>query len=229
MTEPSQKKQGKYSRKELEDALAALIASTRRVKRKLNLGEIGKNLKIACEELGSLNKVADAIGLSTEMLRQFSRYKKLEPGVKKLVNEGKIQSVDIMDRISRFPTTDQLEVAQAVIRGLLTSDDVRAIISLRKALPQETITEVIDRVITSRNIKEYVIEFLIPEGEKSTEIKKRFKRLLGDEKIISFVGKNGIGTMILNVDGKNRLQQIAQKKHLTKRSLINKVISGEIT
>lgn len=222
------KKKRNYTLKEVETALAALIASTRRVNRKLNLGEVGKMLGIACEGLGSLNKVADTIGLSTQMLREFSRYEKLESDVKKLIDEGKIQSVDIMVRISRLPTADQLAVAKAVGRGILTSDDVRAIVSLRKALPQETITKVIDRVITSRNIKEYVIEFLIPEGEKSTKIKERFKKLLGNERIVSFVGKNGIGTMILNVDGKNRLQDIAKKKRLTKRSLINKVISGEL-
>lgn len=227
MTKPLQKERKNYVPREVEDALATLIASTRRGKRKLPLSDVCKNLIIARDGLGSLNKVGDTIGLSMEMLRQFSRYEKLEPNVKKLVDKGKIQSVDIMDRISRLPTADQLSVAHAAVREGLTSDDLRAIVSLRKALPQKKIITVIDRIITSRNIKEYVVEFRIPKGVESTEIKVRFRKLLGTERIISYADKHGIGTMILNVEGKNRLQEIAKKKHLTKRSLVNKVISGE--
>ena len=59
------------------EALAALIANTRRVKRKLDLLEITSWLEIARCGLGSLQAVSDTIGLSVEMLRQFKTVNKL--------------------------------------------------------------------------------------------------------------------------------------------------------
>ncbi len=66
-----------YTQDEVEAAVAALIASTKRVRRSLKLLEIVHNLEIALSEYGSLSKLADAIGISSEMLRQFSRVDKL--------------------------------------------------------------------------------------------------------------------------------------------------------
>jgi hypothetical protein len=219
----------KYTQNQVEEALAGLIASTRRVRRKLNLLEIARKLRIALGAMGSLKKLSDAVGLSEEMLRQFSRVEKLSRDVKDLLAKGNIQSVDIADRLSRLPGRDQFPVAKEVARGDLNSDDVRAIVSLRKALPQLRIENVIDRVRTSRNIKEYVVQFLVPPDRgKSKDIESRFIRLLGKESLRSFTLRNGVGTLVLNVVGKNRLQEIAKQKGLTKRILIDRVVSGEV-
>lgn len=218
-----------YSESEVEDALAGLIASTKRVHRKLNLLEISRKLEIARKALGNLKNVSNAIGLSTEMLRQFSRVAKLAPEVRGLVGKGVIQSVDIADRISRLPSPDQLPLARAVARGELTSDDVRAVVSLRKQLPKMEISKVIHRVTSSRNIREYIVQFLLPSGEdKVKDIEARFIRLLGKEGLCSLSFKNGVGTLILNAAGKRRFQDIAKAKSLTKRALVNRIIFGEV-
>ena len=217
-----------YTQDEVEAAVAALIASTKRVRRSLKLLEIVHNLEIALTEYGSLSKLADAIGIPSEMLRQFSRVDKLIQPVKQLIADGAINGVDVADRLSRLPVTDQLPVANAVIHGNLTSNDVRAIVSLRKALPKEKIGKVIERVKNSRSIKQYVIEFLIPSHKTEEYIRECFVKALSKRSIVSFSSKRGIGLITLNADGKRRLEDIARQEKLTKRALINKIISGAI-
>lgn len=218
-----------YSQSEVEDAVAGLIASTRRAHRKLNLAQIAKKIEVAREGLGSLKGVAEAIGLSTEMLRQFARASKIAPEARRFVTTGAIQSVDIADRISRLPAADQLPVAQRVARGELTGDDVRAIISLRKVQPKLPMSEVISRVTGSRNVREYIVQFLVPAGEvELKDIEDRFSKLLGREGVRSVSVEKGLGTLILNKDGRNRLELIARRKRLTKRALVNQIVSGEV-
>ena len=219
----------KYSESEIEDALAGLIASTKRIHRKLNLLEVARKLEVARNALGSLKNVSNAVGLSTEMLRQFSRVPKLAPKVRELLEKGIIQSVDVADRISRLPRPDQLPIAQAVARGELNSDDVRAVVSLRKQLPKMEINKVIHRVTSSRNIREYVVQFLHPSGEDSVkDIKARFITLLGKGGLCSLSFKNGVGTLVLKETGKVRLQGIAKAKGITKRALVDRIVSEEV-
>jgi len=217
-----------YSQSEVEDALAGLIASTKRIHRKLNLVQIARKIEIARKGLGNLKNISEAIGLSTEMLRQFSRVTKIAPEARRFVTEGKIQSVDIADRISRLPPADQFLVAQAVARGELNSDDVRAVISFRKDQPKLPISKVISRVTDSRNVREYVVQFLVPAEEELKNIEDRFSKLLGQDGVRSVNVGKGLGTLILNKDGRNRFELIAKRKGLTKRALVEKVISGEV-
>jgi len=220
-----------YSQDEVENAVARLIASTKRKRRRrqLKLLEVANDIEIALSAYKSLSKLADVIDISLEMLRQFSMVNKLRPPVKQLIADGIIHSVDIADRLSRLPVADQLPVARAVAQGNLTSDDVRAIVSLRKALPKEEIGKVIDRVKRSRSIKQYVVEFLIPTQKKEKEIKESFMKTLGKESIVSFDSKGRISHAILNTTGKRRIEDIAKKEGLTKRALIDKIISGALT
>ncbi len=219
----------KHSDTKVDDALVALIASTRRIRRKLDLLDVAAKLKVAREGLGSLKKVADAIGLSVEMLRQFSRVEKLSPRVKKLIEQGKIHGVDMADRISRLPSRDQLPVAQAVVRGELNTSDVRAVVSLRKDVPRMRIKAVIDRVKSSRNIKEYVVEFMIPcKKSKKADIEARFAKTVGKNNIRSFTTKKGVGILVLNAAGLKQLQEVAKRRRFTKRRLVNGIASGEV-
>ncbi len=217
-----------YSQSEVEDALAGLIASTKRIHRKLNLVQIAKKIEIARKGLGNLKSVSEAIGLSTEMLRQFSRVTKIAPEARRFVTEGAIQSVDIADRISRLPPADQFLVAQAVAHGELNGDDVRAIISFRKDQPKLPISKVISCVTDSRNIREYVVQFLVPAEEELKNIEERFSKLFGQDGVRSVNVEKGLGTLVLNKDGKKRFELIAKRKGLTKRALVEKIISGEV-
>lgn len=216
-------------KRDLTDDLAALMASTRRMRRKLNLVEIASRASRACNSMGGVAAVAAAVGLSSEMLRQFLRVGKLAPEVKRLVARGKIQSVDIADRMSRLPDEDQLPVAEAVVRDRLRSEDVRAIVSLRRDAPDLRIAEVIQRVESSRPIKEYLVEFRVPVVNTGWALlKRRFARVVGSANIRSLGLRNGAGVAALNRVGKDRLAAEASKLGMTKRELVDSIVAREV-
>jgi hypothetical protein len=211
---------------ESSDAVAALIASTRRVKRKLNLLEIADKLRTAQKVLGSLGAVASAVGVSDEMLRQFARVDKLIPEVKQLLAKSQITAVDVADRISRLPPKDQFPVAQAVAAGALNSADVRAIVSLRKTDARIPIAQAIARVSISRNIREYIVEFVVPDRLMETGwLENQFSSIIGAQNIRSLKVRKKVGRIIITEKGKRILEAAARRAGLTKRELVKQILT----
>lgn len=210
----------------VQEALAALIANTRRVRRKLDLLEIASRLEIACQGLGSLRSVGDAIGLSEEMLRQFQTVSKLSPRLRILVKKRVIDSVDIAHRLSKLSVSDQETVAGFVQRGELDSEDVRALITLRKAMPDADMTVVVERLRETRNIREYIVEFPIAPGVSNLGgIRRRFVDLVGARNIRFMKKQGGKGVLALNRQGRDLLEETAKKRRITKRALVEEIIS----
>jgi len=213
---------------QLDDALAALLASTRRTKRTLNLIEVNEKLRTAVRLLGSLRAVADALGLSDETARQFSRIEKLSPDVKKLLENGQITSMDLADRLSRLPSADQYPIAAAVISGTLDARDVRAILPLRKAMPKVRVQQLIRRIRGSRNIREYVAEFLTPHPTpSSTTLLKRLSVVIAPREVRGLQMQDGVGRVFLTANGKKALEEAAREEGVTKRELLQRLINGE--
>lgn len=217
------------SSEKTEDALVALIASTKRINRKLSLLEIADKLEIAQQGLGSLHEVAEKIGLSYEMLREFVSIKKLPPKVKRLISERRIESIDVAFHLSKLKEPDQETLAEAYVKDGLTSESIRAIVILKRNSPNVPISTVIKRVIGSQDIKQYVVLFNLAKEEiDRKKILLRFSSLLGKENIISFSVERNVGTLKINRKGKNVLQKIARDSSLSKRELIEKVLTGEL-
>jgi hypothetical protein len=220
---------GKTEQPQLDDALAALLASTRRAKRSLNLVEVAAKLRTAMRLLGGLHAVADALGLSDETVRQFTRIEKLSPRVRKLLASGRITSMDLADRLSRLPPTDQFPVAAGVVAGALDAADVRAILPLRKATPDAPVQGLIDRVKASRNIKEYIAEFLVPHPPASpATLLRRLSPVLGRREVRDLEIHDTVGRVYLNAGGKKALEDAARKEGVTKRVLLQQLINGEV-
>lgn len=219
----------KPSKHQINEALVALIASTKRKNRKLNPLEVVKKIEIAKEGIGSLPKVAQRIGLSYEMLRQIFSVKNCSEGVKRLIREGKLDSYDILYRLSKLPKPSQVTVAKQVITDELTSDDVRAIVTFHRDFPNIKIRNIIERIKGSRNIKQYIVYFESDSVEiKPVALRSRFESIFGKRTIVSLHIDIGIGELVLNVNGKKRLQEEAKIRGLTKRELIRKLVSGEV-
>lgn len=216
-------------RSRLDDALAALLASTRRAKRSLNLVEVSEKLRTAVRLLGSLRAVAEALGLSDETVRQFSRIEKLSPDVRKLLASGQITSVDLADRLSRLPSADQHPIGAAVVSGTLDARDVRALLALRKAMPKVPVQQLIRRIRGSRNIREYVAEFLTPHPPASrAALLKRLSPVLGRREIRNLEIGDTVGRLYLTESGKKALEDTARKEGVTKRVLLQRLINGEV-
>jgi len=229
MTPDVAKERQGASQRQLNDALGALLASTRRTKRKLNLLEVCHKAKVARDALGSIHALAQAIGLSDEMVRQFLRVEKLAPEVKRLVAGGKITGVDVADRISRLPAPDQLPVARLVASRELDFQDVRAILSFRRTAPQVPIGKVIDRIKKSRSIKEYIAEFVVPQGgSKPVAMLSKLASVLGRRNILFLKTDGQIGRIVITADGRKTLLNKAKALRLSKGELIKRIIAGEV-
>jgi len=244
------------SQDEIDDALAALVASTKRKSRKLSPLEVVEKIEVAKEGIGSLPKVARRIALSYEMLRQIYSLRNCSEGVKRLIREGKIDSYDILYRLSKLPPSSQVAVAKQVIAGDLTSEDVRAIVTFHRDFPGINIRKIIERIKSSRNIKQYVVYFELDSARiKPAVLRSRFESVFGKGNIVSLdgiVGRSfrrgmrkaakaltfgvlsgeghagrvdaGVGELVLNTIGKNRLQEKAKRRGLTKRELIRRLV-----
>jgi len=241
---------------EINEALVALIASTKRKNRKLSPLEVVEKIEIAKEGIGSLPKVARRIGLSYEMLRQIYSLVNCSAGVKRLIREGKLDSYDILYRLSKLPKSSQMTVAKRIIAGELNSEDVRAIATFHADFPSIKIGKIIERIKSSRNIKLYVVYFESgPAKIKPAALRSRVESVCGEGNIVSLDGivarsfrrgmrkaakaltlgllsgegpagrvDAGVGELVLNTIGKNRLQKEAKRRGLTKRELIRKLV-----
>lgn len=122
-----------------ESALAIIFANIRRKKRNENLITVAKAFESLVKLYGSRNAVADVVGLSTEMVREFLAVLKLPKEVRDLFESRKIDSLDIGRELNVLGNKrKQLEVAK-MIADLQTKDtkDIRDIKKLirRARLP----------------------------------------------------------------------------------------------
>jgi len=210
---------------DLDYAIAAIIANTRRVRRKLDLVTLADCIATAQEHLGDLRAVGETVDLSEQQLRDFMKVRALARSVRKLVQERAIDSVDVVEELSKLSPRDQLTVARAFMVGDITSKDVRDVVARSSRAPDASIGAAIERVVKSRDIKEYVAEFSFENaGASPRQIRKRFERLLGARNIKSFSQPGRVGRVVLTAQGRRRLQEAANRARATKRELIEKTV-----
>jgi len=114
-----------------ETALAIVFANTKRKKRNADLLTIAKSCDYLAKLYGSQKAVAEKVGLSTEMIREFLTVLKLPAEIQDLISERKIDSIDIVREISVLQEpSKQIVAAEAFINSL--SEDVRDIKRLIK-------------------------------------------------------------------------------------------------
>jgi len=213
----------------LENSIARLIASTRRTSRNVNLLEVAKEIRTAERILGSRKRLSQSIGLSEEMIREFTCVEKLAPAVKEMVRKGLLKGVDIAYRLSMLKASDQEPVAREFVEGKITGKDIKDIVSFRKRHPESPIQVAIKRVKSSRTIIQYVVEFPIDKNMPTfTVLVSRFRKLLGEKRIVSLKRRNDTGILIIDEDGQKRLIEKARKSGLTRRQVVKATIQGNI-
>ena len=207
----TQKKVRASKNGELEEALAILISCTHRKTRPLALTEIAKWLDIAVGKMGSIRAVADRIGVSAKMLAQFFHVKKLSKDVQALFEKRKLDSVDSTTQLAMLPEYEQKVVAGALASRNIDTIDLRAVVELRRAGDNSSITSLLQKVSASKSKKEYVAEFVIRGNPSPAYIRKQFTRHIPASEILSFEVKGSFGQMVLSPKGKNALTNTAKK------------------
>lgn len=195
---------------ELEEALAVLISNTRNRKRPLPLTEIARWLQIAVCRLGGYSAVADRIGLSAKMLRQFSYVPKLSNPVQDLFTTRRLDSVDAAVHLAMLPADDQKPVADALAAGEIDTSDVRAIIDLRRAGRSESSRDILERVKSSKTIKEYIAEFIAGGTPSPDRLRDAFTRYIPPSEIVRLEIDGPAGRLVLTGKGKTALAKAAR-------------------
>lgn len=155
-------------------ALAIIFGNTKRKKRKENLITIAKAFQYLVKVYGSQQAVAQKVGLSAEMIRQFLTVLKLEPKVQELFLTRQIDSVDTAKELVRLKERDkQIALAQKIAN--LTSKDAR---DIKRAVAVDNI-RVRDavRVVLKEKRKRLHLFMLDLEDDVYRGIRKKAKAL----------------------------------------------------
>jgi cell division protein ZapA (FtsZ GTPase activity inhibitor) len=196
--------------RQLEEALAVLISCTRNRIRPIPLTQIAKWLDIAVAKLGSYAKVADRIGLSAKMLRQFSYVRRLSHDVQQLFEKRKIDSVDAATHLAMLAKSEQQEVADALAVGEIDTIDVRAIVELRKVGNSTSIGRLLRRVKNSKTKQEYVAEFVVRGVRNRDQVLVALQKHIPSSEIVKLELDGAIGRLVLTHKGKQTLRKTAR-------------------
>lgn len=212
--------------KSRDAVIARLIANTRRKKRPDNLIRIADDILWLSNYEGSLPKVSQIIGISTEMLKKFLSVKQLSFEIRKLVEERKIDSVTIVHLMKNFDSRSQQILADEVMAGRLTVDDMKVLVPLKRSLPNLNINQLISRVQESKDRKIYIIRFEVPSTLKEdfSLLENRFKEIISDKDIASFTVEDKIGSLELTSAGLKQLKKASKKQNLSLRKFVSGLV-----
>ncbi len=207
----------------VEKAVATLIGSTRRKNRPNSIAEIAEIIEFLRVRLGSYKAVGEAVGLSTEMLREFRSVERLSPYVKGLVAERVVDSVDLVYRISKLDAKGQRAVVQQYLESNVTGDDARAIKSYKQAGRRST-SEAIKKIRSSRDIRHYVLEFPLPKGGTKGKVRECFAQVVGKSEIVSVQTENKTARLSLSQKGQKKLRTAAKKAGKSLRTYVTNLL-----
>jgi hypothetical protein len=207
---------------EVKKAISELIGCTRRKRRPKTIVEIANLIEFLHQELGTYKDVAEKVGLSTEMLREFRSVRLLDAEVLRLVEKRVIDSVDLVYRISKLDAKTQKAIVYKALENELTGNDVRVVKS--SSAGQMSAKKALHRTIKSRNIKTYLIHFRLPKGNTLRYLRSCFSKIVGANEIVSLISEDGIATLSLSYKGQKRLRNAAKQENKTIRKLVENIL-----
>jgi hypothetical protein len=192
----------------------------------LPLTDIAKWLKIAVAKLGSYSAVADRIGLSSKMLRQFTSVQRLSEPVQKLFQTKQLDSVDAATHLAMLPARQQEAVARALAFGKIDTSDIRAVIQLRQRGQSGSITSLLKRVSDSKAKQEYVAEFVVRGLPSRASIQRMFERYIPTKEILRLELNGALGRLVLTKQGNRALAKAARTLHVPFKNVISTMLQG---
>ncbi len=212
----------------VKKALATLISSTRSRKRPVPITEIARSIAIASARFGSLNAVADRVGVSAKMLGQFAAVNKLTKKVQDLFDKRILDSVDAVAHLAMLSRHDQEAVAESLATKELDTKDVRAVVELRRVRKAEAIGRLMERVRTTKTRRHYVIEFVARDTRSSHKAARKLKQYLSPSEIIRLEQDGPFGRLVVSERGKKELESAAQKLRVPFKSVVQRILSETI-
>lgn len=209
---------------ELNQALAILLSNTRSTKRPSPLTEVAHWLNVAVAKLGTYSAVADRLGLSTKMLRQFSYINRLAPSALHLVETRKLDSVDAVTHLAMLSARQQEAVTRALQRGTISPSDVRPVVQLQRAGYSDSIPAIISRVKKEKTKREYIAEFVVRGSRDRKRILRNFQRYISPENILRLEFSGVLGRLVLNPAGRKELSKAARQFRTSLSQVIPRIL-----
>ena len=211
---------------ETNPSFAKLILSTKRKKRLLSITEFAEEVNKLQNQSYTLNEISLALGLKKEMLNQFLSVKKLSNPIKELVANRDIDSVSMVFYLSKFNAHDQLCISNFIINGKLNSQDLKTLKPLQTKNSNIPIKQLIEKLLSSKNIKVSVIKFEKEELKKSVEeLENALIKIVGEDNFIEIEISEKIYSIKITKRGESLLRNFAKLQkhslHQTVRKLLN--------
>lgn len=212
---------------ECDNALAALLSSTKRRSRPLDLVETAKELRTAIDCFGTVETVADRIGLSTSMLRRFQYVERLSGALQTLVKARKIDSIDAVAELSSLTQADQTRLAKVLANEAFATEDIRGFGPFFNKHPEMPFDEVVSRVRASKTRRLYIFEFVAREQMRDPEtVASKVLRILSPEDFHSVDVSNVVGRLKVSKSGKQRITLEAKKRKLSVTNFVQQLCEG---
>ena len=211
---------------ELEKALALIISCTRRVKRPLDLVTLVEIILYAKGRMGSLEAVGESVRLSVQQLKDFLAVNELCAEVKALVKKRAIDSVDIVKTISTLPNEKQKSLADHLVKGRITSKDIRIIASFSKKFPYRSIAKIVKDYEKTRDTRVYVAEFRLPAHFTNlVGLRRRFETIVGKSEIKKLQLNENVVVLEITALGHKKLREAVRESKMTLRRFISATFS----
>jgi hypothetical protein len=214
--------------RKLEKSLAVIIASTRRLKRPVDIVTLVKHIRYAEKELKGLGTVGQTVKLSVQQLKDFLTVETLCDEVKAFVKNRFIDSVDAVKNLSQLPLDKQRILADYIRKGRISSKDVRIITTFAKRFSGKPIAEIIKDYEKSKDIRIYVVQFRLPLNfSNQIGLSKRFEKIVGKSGITKLQFEGETAVLELTTAGYKKLREVVCKRRTTLRKFVTSLI-GEL-
>ena len=199
-----------------DEVVPRLLVSTHRQKRPFNIIDIADDIDWLSNHLGGLSSVSVLLGVSTGMLNQFLRVRKLTSKAQALVKNRDIDSVTAVHNLAKFSAEDQDEIAHQISQGLLNYLDIRLLSPLRKQFSDASVKVIIQKLKNSENQKVSVIQFPADTIHKDIEeVRRELSEIIGSSEIIDLVLNNDVGVIKITPKGEQALRKAARRRKKT--------------
>jgi hypothetical protein len=190
-----------------------------------NLIEIADDIQELNNISGGLDKVSNIVGVSKGMLNRFLKVKKLTPQTKNLVKKRIIDSVSIVDDLTKFSDDDQNFIVAEIIADNIKGKDIRLLSPLRKQFPDIDIYLLIEKLKKSENKKISVIKFDTQDLSKDIDnLRKDLINITGNNELVDLSLNNSEGSIKLTSKGEKELRSAAKKQRKTFQEFIYSIL-----
>jgi hypothetical protein len=209
---------------EIDTAIGRILPNTKTKKRPSSIIEVASYIQTALKGI-TLKELSDRLTISTGMINKFLSVFKLPSFIQDLVKQRVIDSVALVYDLSKLDSNDLLELVPLLKENKINSNELKAFLPFRKRYPNQSIVELYNQQINSKNIKVSVIRLDKSTFNGSlTTLNDKIQHFITPAELISTEINNDYLDIKLTKKGELKLRKIAKEGKRTFQTLIQELI-----